>query len=280
MEAKISMEQSLEIREAHKGEGVQKKRGVSGSTLKIIAVITMLTDHVGAFILCRYLMASGYMEVAASGDMALVSVWLAENATLYNSYILTRYIGRIAFPIFCFLLVEGFLKTRDVKKYALRLGAFALISEIPFDLAITANVFDLRYQNVYFTLLIGLLTMVAFDFIAKANQKEVLKLLLSGGALIAGAVVAELLNTDYGAIGVVSILLLYVLRHSKVWQIVGGCLVFLWEVTAPLAFIPIGFYNGKRGLKLKYFFYGFYPAHLVILYAICMFLGIAEIPAC
>lgn len=274
------MEAAQTMEMVQKQETAQKKRGISGSTLKIIAVITMLTDHVGAFILCRYLMASGYMEVAASGDMSVINAWLTENAVLYNSYIITRYIGRVAFPIFCFLLVEGFGRTRDVKKYALRLGVFALISEIPFDLAMKAKVFDFTYQNVYFTLLIGLLTMVAFDFIGKRKQKTVVKLILSAGALALGAVVAELLNTDYGAIGVISIMLLYILRHNKVWQIVGGCLVFLWEFTAPLAFIPIGFYNGKRGLRLKYFFYAFYPLHLAVIYVICTILGISGIAAC
>lgn len=263
-----------------KQEQIQKKRGISGSTLKIIAVVTMLIDHIGGVILCRYIMASGYMEVAASGDMNVINAWLAENGTLFTWYTVTRYIGRVAFPIFCFLLVEGFLRTGNVKKYAMRLGAFALISEVPFDLALKAKPLDFTYQNVFFTLFIGLLTMVAFDRIGKLFQNKIGKLLLSCVALIAGAGLAELMSTDYGAIGVVSIILLYVLRNHKVWQIVGGCVAFLWELTAPLAFIPIGFYNGKRGLQLKYFFYAFYPLHLLILYLICVALGVGGIAAC
>lgn len=263
-----------------KQEQVQKRRGISGSTLKIIAVVTMLIDHIGGIILARYIMASGYMEVAMSGDMNVINEWLAENGTLFNWYTIMRYIGRIAFPIYCFLLVEGFLRTHDVKKYAMRLGAFALISEVPFDLALTATPLNFAYQNVFFTLFIGLLTMEMFDRIGKVLSNKIGKILLSCAALVAGAVLAEVVNTDYGAIGVISIMLLYVLRNHKVLQIIGGCVAFLWEFTAPLAFVPIGFYNGKRGLKLKYFFYAFYPLHLLILYLICMVLGISDIPAC
>ena len=258
-----------------KEESVSKKKGVSGSTLKLIAVFTMLIDHVGAAILGRYVMLSGYMDLLTTTDVNVINQWLVENATLYYVYTATRMIGRVAFPIFCFLMVEGFLKTRDVKKYALRLGAFALISEIPFDLAFSAEVLEFDYQNVYFTLFFGLLTMVAFDYIAKSKLSKPLTVLGSMLALAAGAGVAELLHTDYGAIGVASILVLYVFRKNKVWQIVSGCLVFLWEFTAPFAFIPIGFYNGKRGLKLKYFFYAFYPLHLAIIYIVCLILGIA-----
>ena len=104
-----------------KQDEVQKKKGISGSTLKIIAVVTMLIDHIGAIILMRYIMKSGYMDVAMSGDINVINAWLTENSTLYTWYTVMRYIGRVAFPIFCFLLVEGFLKTRNVKKYALRL---------------------------------------------------------------------------------------------------------------------------------------------------------------
>lgn len=258
-----------------KEENISKKKGISGSTLKLIAVFTMLIDHVGAAILGRYVMLSGYMDLLSTTDINVINQWLVENATLYYAYTVTRMIGRVAFPIFCFLMVEGFLRTRDVKKYAMRLGTFALISEIPFDLAFSAKVLEFKYQNVYFTLLFGLLTLMAFDYISKMQKAQFVKVLLWAAALAVGAGVAELLHTDYGAIGVVSILVLYVFRKNKVWQIVSGCLVFLWELTAPFAFIPIGFYNGKRGLKLKYFFYAFYPLHLAIIYIVCLVLGIA-----
>ena len=256
-------------------ETAQTKKGLSGSTLKIIAIITMAIDHVGAALLGRLMRVNGYIQAFYSSDLSTMSEWLMENGVLYGCYMAMRMIGRVAFPIFCFLLVEGFMKTRDVKKYALRLGAFAVISEIPFDLAFNAKVLEFTYQNVFFTLFLGLLTMIAFDKIAKISMPKVCRILLSGVALIAGCVLAEFMATDYSATGVLCIMVLYLFRKKKVWQIVAGCFAFLWEVTAPLAFIPIGFYNGQRGIKLKYFFYAFYPAHLLIIYLVCMLMGIA-----
>ena len=256
-------------------ETTQRKKGVSGSTLKIIAITAMLIDHIGAGLLGRLLWANGYGVLMTTTDIQAIMSWLQENAALYYGYSAMRMIGRVAFPIFCFQLVEGFQKTRDVKKYALRLGAFALISEVPFDLTFKAQLFDLSYQNVFFTLFFGLLTMIVVDKLTKTQLPKAGKIVLSGVAIVAGAVIAELLNTDYGAIGVVCIMALFVFKYSKVAQIVAGCIAFCWEITAPLAFIPIGFYNGERGLKLKYFFYAFYPLHLLAIYAVCWFMGIA-----
>lgn len=266
------------------GEGNGKK-GLSGSTLKLIAVITMLIDHIGAAILGRYLMATGYMEIALSGEISSMIAWLQEYSTLYWSYTAMRMIGRIAFPIFCFLLIEGFQKTHDRKKYALRLFIFALVSELPFDLAFKARIFDMTYQNVFFTLFFGFLALLAYDKISQKSWLEkplgdkAVRPLLSAAALAVCAAAAELLRADYGALGVLMITVLYVFRTKKPAMIAAGCVAFAWELTAPLAFIPIGFYNGKRGLKLKYMFYLFYPLHLLILYGIAACLGMGAYPA-
>ena len=258
-----------------------RKRGISGGTLKIIAIVTMFIDHVGAALLGRFLMASGYMEAALSQNVADLILWLEENAALYLTYTAMRMIGRIAFPIFCFLLIEGFQKTHDVKKYALRLGIFALISEIPFDLAFNAQVLEFSYQNVFFTLFFLLLAMLAYDKIWKAQffsgkaPNLAAKLFLSAAALLVCCGLAEALKTDYAAIGVLCITVMYAFRKKKAALIAAGCVAFAWEVTAPLAFLPIGFYNGQRGLKLKYIFYLFYPLHLLLIYGISLLLGVA-----
>ena len=109
---------------------MEKKKGISGSTLKMIAIVTMLIDHIGAAVLARLLMVNGLGELDQTNTDAIMQ-WLSANGALYWMYTVMRMIGRVAFPIFCFLLVEGFLHTHDVKKYAMRLGLFALLSEIP-----------------------------------------------------------------------------------------------------------------------------------------------------
>lgn len=258
-----------------------ERRGLSGSTLKLIAVISMLIDHTGAVLLARLLIQfRGLDSLIAWDDFFRYFPWVSDYDTLYNVYQIMRDIGRIAFPIYCFLLVEGFEKTRSRKRYALRLAVFALVSEIPFDLAFSATVLEFSYQNVFFTLALGLFAMMACEA-AKTWGK--IRNFAASGFLCAGifmvfAAAAEYLQTDYGATGVICIMVLYLLRDRKVLQLLGGALSFCWEIPAPLAFVPLACYNGKRGLRLKYFFYLFYPLHLLLLYLTGMWLGIGNIP--
>lgn len=233
---------------------MEKPRGISCSTLKIIAIVTMFIDHCGAAILERMMVTGGTFT------------W-QHFETMRKADTILRYIGRVSFPIFCFLLVEGFLHTRSRLKYAGSLLVLAIISEIPFDLAFRGKLCDLGYQNVAFTLLIGLFVMCVFSFIEKQENIAIyMKYVLYIGSLLLGMGIAELMKTDYAAIGVFCIMVLYITRNNKVYQTIAGCATFLWETTAPLAFIPIWFYNGKRGLSLKYTFYLFYPVHLFVLY--------------
>lgn len=258
---------------------IQNNRGISGSTLKLIAMTAMFIDHIGTALFGRFIMAGGYQSVFGGGEAGVLGKWFVDNVTLYNTYITLRQIGRIAFPIFCFLLVEGFFRSHDSKKYALRLGIFALLSEIPFDLAFRSKVVEWDHQNVFFTLLIGLLTMMVFHRIEQRRWAGPVKLLLCAVALGAGAGGAELLATDYASKGVLCIMVLYLFHRSRSWQIVAGCAAFLWEPAALLGFIPIAGYNECRGMKLKYFFYVFYPAHLLLLYLTAVCLGVAEYAA-
>lgn len=238
----------------------ENKRGISGSTLKIIALITMLIDHVAATVLARIILVNGYDEA------------------VYNCYTVMRKIGRIAFPIFIFLMIEGFSKTSSRRKYLLRMAVFAVISEIPFDLAFSAKVLEFSYQNIFFTLLIGMLVMWTFDYIGKKEWNVWVQLALYLLVFVVGMELAEIMHTDYGAKGIMCIVAIYLFRWNRMLQLVAGSVSFLWEIPAPLAFIPIAFYNGKRGLKLKYIFYVFYPLHLIILYLICMAMGIQWCP--
>lgn len=262
------------------------KRGLSGSTLKIIAIITMFIDHVGATILAR--MIRGYWQLSETvtwEGLWNCFPWMASADRLLSVYETMRAIGRIAFPIYCFLLVEGFEKTRSRRGYAMRLGIFALISEVPFDLAFNGRIMDLSYQNVFFTLFLGLLTMAACEKIRmhRWGKTPIIDQILRCSFLFlgvaAGALAAELLKCDYGARGVFCILALYLLKRDKGMQMVGGAVSFCWEMPAPLAFLPIACYNGRRGLNLKYVFYAFYPLHLFLLYLLCTWIGIEGLPA-
>ncbi len=175
-----------------------------------------------------------------------------------------RYVGRLAFPIYAFLIVEGYIHTKNVKKYLLRLGIFAFISEVPFDLAANSKWFDPSYQNVFFTLFLGLLALVIIDrFVFHTALQVVLVAVL--------AVSAQLMHTDYRYIGVCLIVVLYIYR-DRIPLKFTGCFNAIIPFSSNIEFmacaslLPISLYNGRQGrFKWKYFFYIFYPAHLLIL---------------
>ena len=224
-------------------------------------MIAMLIDHIGAAILARVIIGTGNREI-------------------YDSYMLLRMIGRISFPIFCFLLVEGFIHTSDKKKYALRLGIFALLSEIPFDLAFQSKVVGFEHQNVFFTLLLGFLAMMGEQYLEEIypirNTQVILMQLVVFGVCMG---VAEFLKTDYGAVGVICIMLLYQFRGKWYYPILAGLPLVVSNWTAIFGYLLTLLYNGKKGLSLKYVFYLFYPIHLLLLYVICHLMGVAAISA-
>lgn len=233
-------------------------RGLNGTTLKIIAVITMFIDHIGE-VLIEGGILNGSMSLSLS-DIASFSskpVW-------WKLDLVMRFVGRIAFPIFAFLLVEGFLHTRDVKKYGTRLLIFGLLSEIPFDLAVFHTPFYYGYQNVFFTLFFALL---ALSGMRKWEEKGILWNQIATVVLCCCG--ASFLKSDYGAFGVVFVVLLYMTRENPRMQTIAGSLAVIWELPAVLAFIPIRLYNGTKGKgNFKYVFYAFYPLHLILLYGV------------
>ena len=257
----------------------KERRGISGSTLKMIAVISMLVDHIAAGVLSRYLHMYGIGSLDTN-DTAAMDQWMSLHGTLYAVYMIMRMAGRLAFPIYCFLLAEGFDHTGSRYKYALRLLVFAAVSEIPFDLAFNGRFLEAGYQNVFFTLFCGFVMMVGISQIEKNETMGSLpKQLLKFVMIVSCMAVAQLLRTDYGAIGVLCIAAVFLFRQKKLHQVIAGCVAFSWELTAPFAFIPVWFYNGKRGWKNKYFFYLFYPVHLLLIYIVCVMLGVASYQA-
>ena len=234
-------------------------------TLKIIALLAMLTDHIG--------------EVYA--------------LSIPNAFLL-RMIGRLAFPLYAYMIAEGCRHTSNIKKYALRLGVFALISEIPFDLCfenagisgigeLTFLSFD--YQNVFFNLCLAVTAVYAWERAKESGHR-----LLGAAAFAAATITAALLRADYTYYAVPLIACLYFARDKKIQaaamgvfaallylpgynyrvllfghRLPGGLLAFL---TALIPAVLILFYNGRRGPKVRYFFYACYPLHLIVLAAL------------
>ncbi len=205
--------------------------------LKCIAIITMVIDHVGA--------------------------------VLFPYHMIFRCIGRISFPIFCFLLAEGFYHTKNVPKYIIRLGLFALLSEIPYDLTFRHIYLEFSRQNVFFTLMVGMVLMYMLE---KTNS-----VMVKAVDVLLAMWIAETLRSDYGARGILLIMVYYYFRDNKAMKsALGVGWNFIWtsavQKYGAFATIPIMMYNGEKGRNLKYVFYAFYPLHLLILYVISVIL--------
>ncbi len=261
-------------------EPINGKKGISGSTIKMIAIITMLIDHVAAAVLDRVLISKGLWEANTSVETA--RQFMQDHIVLYTLDSIMRMIGRISFPIFCFLLIEGFLHTHNLKKYIGRMLLFAVVSEIPFDLAFMGKVCDFGYQNVFLTLAVGLLVLTGFQLVGKREEMHrIVMVILHGLILAAGMGTAFLIKSDYGAYGVLTIAVMYLLRKNRVWELLAGCTILtvmsFIEFVSFIVILPVHFYNGRKGWNMKYFFYFFYPVHLLILYMICRYMGIADI---
>ena len=199
-------------------------------------------------------------------------------------------IGRLSFPIYAFLIVEGYFHTKNLKKYVKRLFLFAVLSEIPFNLVMGSNLFYPLHQNVLWSFLISI-GLIHWN--EKMKSQQAWKRILVAFATICVAYVGGIITfVDYYNAGILMVLAFYFFRGKKWWNYIGQ-LLCLWiinveilqglgyEVTllnnvyfiprqsiAVLSLIPIWLYNGKQGYyskTLQYFYYSFYPAHLLIL---------------
>ena len=218
---------------------------LTSASLQLIAIITMIIDHVGLF-LC-------------GNDLGM------------------RLVGRLAMPLFCFMLAEGFLHTKGKRwKYFGRLAIFALISQLPFDLLSNSAASPVRL-NVMFTLATGFAAMALIEY----GKWAVIGLPIF-------FIVAEYLHMDYGAYGIAMIVGFYLIskflgkKKQKIWRWLAYIITFFTSTTiyvaakqnatqlfALLAIIPIILYNGKLGKRLpKWFGYIFYPAHLLAIFII------------
>ena len=242
------MEQTKQLQDSFMPE---KFRVLSGSALKVLAMVIMLIDHTAAFLLVKSAAATRTLFVLGDTDISI--------------YRIMRDVGRAAFPIFCFLLVEGFVHTHNRFKYGRNLLIFACISEISWDLVHKGTFFDMSTQNVFFTLFLGYLAFCAVDYF-KDNQ--LMQLICMAGLFA----VSWNLKADYSYRGYVFLLIMYWLKEKRAAQAVIGTSWLIYEWKACFAFLSINMYNGQRGFIkgkwAKYFFYVFYPAHILILFLI------------
>ena len=233
--------------------------------LKWTAVVTMFIDH----------MTCCMLEIARNAEGQRMMYLLPQGELLDR---IGRGIGRMAFPIYCFLLVEGFYHTRDRRRYLLRLLLLAVFSQPVFESALFYHPAH-RHLDTLFTLSIGLASIWVIDMLrgicrnAGGRQASLLlrcALVLCGiAAAGAGCAVATVLRTDYRWGGVLAILLFYYLRGVREYAMAGGWIALSVYSESELlsfpAFLLIRLYNGERGRQNKYFFYLFYPAHLLVL---------------
>ena len=198
--------------------------------------------------------------------------------TLLPDLPILRCVGRLAFPLFAFMAVEGYLHTRNLKKYLLRLLMLAVISEIPFDLLVSGSVFDPMHQNVIWTIILGLCCIRAFENISAGR-----KMMLSAVVIIASLAAAIIARADYSSAGVLTLLAFYAFRGNTVrcrlmqllslafinLVLLGGIeFAFPYQALAVLSLPIIWLYDGSQGPHngfIKAANYLFYPAHMLIL---------------
>lgn len=228
---------------------IQEKHQINGAVLKYIAFISMFIDHFNKAIITPYL---NYQQ-------PLVAI-----STIFDI------IGRIAFPIFAFMIVEGFYKTKSRGKYLRNLLIFAIISEIPYDMFQSKVFINNRSQNIMWALALGLLTLIIVDKLKEKINNKYTWLIISILIVGVNAIIATLLSFDYDYYSIIIIFILYLFYDKRLVGSLISYLVIIKEVYAILGFAVINFYNGEKGRQNKLFNYLFYPVHLLIL-GICRF---------
>ncbi|MEF9840731.1 MAG: TraX family protein [Lachnospiraceae bacterium] len=250
------------------GEKYMNRKILSGSSIKIIALISMVIDHFGQIVLKNGIVLNAPYQ-AFSDEQFAVLLKLVEGCHI---------IGRIAFPLFCFLLVEGFLHTHNLKKYILQLGIFAVLSEPIYDLAVAEKIFSMKQQNVLFTLLLGIITLA---IIKKCKENIPCTIMIT----IISSLLSFVLHLDGWYYGILLIVTLYVFHNRNITKYTLAIVIMFlcgldfslkalldpYFITAACSLIIVNFYSGERGIKLKYFFYAFYPIHLIAFYMLATY---------
>ena len=234
---------------------LDKLRIFSGAQLKYIAFLSMLADHVNKALIYPFLSGEGILQrISDAFDI----------------------LGRIAFPLFAFFLVEGFFKTGNRKKYLASLLIFGIISEIPFDMALLGVFFEPNSNNIMFTLALMLITIWTIDILKEKMQNMSKYTWYPVSFVIVGimCIISMVTGLDYEYHAIMIGYLFYIFYNKRVFAIFLGYLAIFKEVWSLLGFSLILTYNEKRGKQNKLFNYCFYPVHLLIIGILRIYLKI------
>ena len=234
-------------------EKLKKFKILNGAELKYIAFLSMLIDHVNNGVITPFLDGKG--------------------ALLYISNIFSI-LGRIAFPIFIFFIVEGFFKTRDRKKYLFNLVLFGVISEVPFDLFTSKVFYNPNWNNMMFTLGLCLVTIWIIDELKERISNKFLWYGISIVIVMAFGLLAMQLSLDYDYHAIILAYVFYIFYDKPVLGAAIGYVSIIKELYSFLGFAMTITYNGKRGKQNKWVNYFFYPVHLLILGIIRIYFNI------
>lgn len=240
-------------------------------------------------------LSAAALHILAMAFMLMDHLW----ATLLPAQEWLTCVGRIAFPIFAFMAVEGYFHTHNLKKYLLRMLIFAVISEVPFDLMYGETWFYPVHQNVIWTLMMGLVGIHLMETVRKKKSTFVY-ILVSAIVVILGGLLGTLSMVDYYGIGVLTVFIFYFFRGRKWWCLLGQMLALYWvnvellgglmypirlfgmefelcqQGLALLALLPIWLYRGRQGYHSKpfqYFCYAFYPIHMLVIVLVLNFIN-------
>lgn len=246
------------------------------NALKTTALVSMLLDHIGMIIVYPL-----YINACMVDGVEMMGELVPDEAKrFYMLYTILRIIGRLAFPIFAFMITEGFIHTQNLKKYIQRLFLFAVISEIPYNLAAGRSFLYPYSQNVLWTFLIAVIMMWLAEKYALKIENMAKRVIVSVLLVLAAAFLSAL--SDGGFSGMLLIAAMYFFKDDKkkYWL---GCVASIIimsiqfmdiQIFALLALVLIEMYNREKGKGSKYLFYIFYPAHLLALTLISSAMGL------
>ena len=224
-------------------EKIKKLKGINGAQLKYIAFASMFIDHFNKAIITPFLTGTGPMVIIT---------------TIFDI------LGRIAFPIFAFMVVEGFFKSKSRWKYLRNLLIFAVISEIPYDMFQSAEFVNTWSQNILWGLALGLFTIMVIDKLKDYIKKRPLWIFVSLLIVALSSLGSMLISSDYEYYAIIIIYLYYIFYDKRLVASGLGYLVIIKEIYAILGFATVLLYNGEKGKQNKIFNYLFYPVHLLI----------------